>query len=84
MMYRKKSLVEAFRFGYEEAPEWFDNRVSFCDKDHGFIETLEGVLRFSKGDYIIQNTGGEIYPCKYDIFLETYEKVEDDESEYHC
>lgn len=40
------------------------------------IETLEGVMTASPGDYIIQGVKGEIYPCKPDIFEMTYEKVE--------
>lgn len=45
---------------------------------HSFvdIETLEGVMRASPGDYIIRGVNGEIYPCKADIFEKTYEKVE--------
>ena len=27
------------------------------------------------GDYIIKGVQGEIYPCKSDIFEQTYEKV---------
>jgi hypothetical protein len=37
------------------------------------IETLEGVMTASIGDYIITGVQGECYPCKPDIFLETYE-----------
>ena len=29
-----------------------------------------------KGDYIIKGVQGEFYPCKPDIFAETYEEVE--------
>lgn len=39
------------------------------------IETLEGTMRASHGDYIIKGIQGEIYPCKPDIFKETYEEV---------
>lgn len=28
------------------------------------------------GDYIIKGVQGEIYPCKPDIFLATYEEAE--------
>lgn len=28
------------------------------------------------GDYIIKGVQGELYPCKPDIFAETYKKVE--------
>lgn len=39
------------------------------------IETLEGTMKCSKGDYIIRGVNGEFYPCKPDIFEKTYEKV---------
>ena len=41
------------------------------------IPTLEGVMRASVGDFIITGIHGEKYPCKPDIFLETYEPVEE-------
>lgn len=40
------------------------------------IETLEGPLHASPGDYIITGVNGEQYPCKPDIFEKTYELVE--------
>ncbi len=40
------------------------------------IETLEGTMRADVGDWIICGVKGEIYPCKPDIFAETYEEVE--------
>lgn len=39
------------------------------------IHTLEGVMHASVGDYIITGVHGEQYPCKPDIFEETYERV---------
>lgn len=41
------------------------------------IQTLEGNQLVSWNDYIIKGVKGEIYPCKPDIFEETYEKVND-------
>ena len=41
------------------------------------IETLEGTMKANVGDYIIKGIMGEFYPCKPDIFGETYEKVEE-------
>ena len=41
--------------------------------------TLEGVHHASVGDYIIKGVKGEFYPCKPDIFANTYE--EDDHAE---
>lgn len=37
--------------------------------------TLEGVHRIDWDDFIIQGVKNEIYPCKPDIFVQTYEKV---------
>lgn len=41
------------------------------------IKTLEGEHTVSYGDYIIKGVHGEFYPCKPDIFKETYEEVEE-------
>ena len=40
------------------------------------IETLEGVMKADKGDWIIKGVKGELYPCKPDVFEITYEKVD--------
>jgi hypothetical protein len=40
------------------------------------IHTLEGVMCAWPGDWIIKGVKGEFYPCKPDIFEETYERVE--------
>jgi hypothetical protein len=42
-----------------------------------FIDTLEGVMTISPNDYVIKGIKGEFYPCKPDIFDESYEIVED-------
>lgn len=57
--------------------------TSGCSKEHpywgwevmGAIESLEGPMFASPGDYIITGVNGEQYPCKPDIFEKTYEKV---------
>lgn len=40
------------------------------------IHTLEGDMRAIDGDYIIKGVKGEFYPCRKDIFEETYEKID--------
>lgn len=40
------------------------------------IETLEGAMHATAGDWIIRGVQGEHYPCKPDIFAATYEAVE--------
>ena len=42
------------------------------------IETLEGTMLASSGDWIIRGVQGEFYPCRDDIFRQTYEAVEDE------
>lgn len=52
----------------------------WIDPEDGFlvIRTLEGDMKVTTGDYIIKGVAGEFYPCKPDIFLATYEKVDDE------
>ena len=40
------------------------------------IFTREGTMLASIGDWIIRGVQGELYPCKPDIFEQTYEAVE--------
>lgn len=89
--YRKKPVViEAFRLGVDYIPDWFMNKVTTNDvilhgTSSGFehhddtsadIKTLEGVMHANFGDYIIKGVKGEIYPCKPDIFKDTYESAD--------
>jgi hypothetical protein len=37
------------------------------------IATLEGAMHASVGDVIIKGVQGEFYPCKPDIFAQTYD-----------
>ena len=39
------------------------------------IETLEGALFVEPLDWIIRGVKGEFYPCKPEIFAETYEAI---------
>ena len=41
------------------------------------IDTLEGTMFANHGDWIIRGVGGELYPCKPEIFEKSYEPVED-------
>ncbi len=40
------------------------------------IPTLEGNHIASAGDFIIRGVDGECYPCKPDIFIETYDPAD--------
>lgn len=82
--YRKKPVVvEAFKFGVDEYPSWFYEKVlnhEVFAHIEGYVEilTLEGVMTAKAGDYIIRGVQGELYPCKPDIFDQTYEEVIED------
>lgn len=40
-----------------------------------YIDTLEGVMKASPGDWIVTGVDGEKYPVKPDIFEKTYEII---------
>ena len=87
--YRKKPVViEAIQFtgdfgNIEKLIQWSNKQV--WQNTSGFgeflgtlsINTLEGVMTASKGDFIIKGVQGEFYPCKPDIFEKTYEEIWD-------
>lgn len=49
----------------------------FANVDHEYIgiRTLEGVMEALPGDSVIRGVKGEFYPCKPDIFKQTYDLV---------
>lgn len=86
MKYRKKPVVvEAVRYMIDEfLPNWFMNGVTantiITHKDGTCeIKTLEGIMKADFGDYVVRGIHGEIYPCKPDIFEETYEVVNEED-----
>jgi hypothetical protein len=85
-MYRKKPVVvEAVQWKSDNFRE-IEEFMKDSDRDlrmHGatiFIRTLEGTHAALPGDFIIKGVHGEFYPCKPDIFEETYEEVTDAEN----
>ena len=79
MKYRKKPVViEAVKYEKDHIGKALD----FCNcmlydpiNNEYYIDTLEGDMILTDGDYIIRGVAGEFYPCKPDIFHKTYEKV---------
>jgi hypothetical protein len=53
------------------------NDIFEAVEDGILINTLEGKMKASIGDFIIKGVQGEFYPCKPDIFEKTYEEVWD-------
>lgn len=56
--------------------EYQGHAITHETDDCYLIPTLEGTMRFERGDMLITGVAGEIYPCKADIFAATYEPVE--------
>lgn len=54
-------------FDYQGHPITHEN------DDCYLIPTLEGTMKFMRGEMLITGVNGEIYPCKPDIFEKTYE-----------
>jgi len=85
--FRKKQVViEAVRytgkgFHISDVPQKFKDAViilnpgSLPHSNKPHINTLEGPHYVSDGDWIIEGVKGEFYPCKPDIFEQTYEEV---------
>lgn len=87
--YRKKPVeIEALKFdgnkkSVQELCIWIDKEDKYGEIfiDYRYtppvvsINTLEGKMIVGIGDYIIKGINGEFYPCKPDIFKNTYEEV---------
>jgi hypothetical protein len=73
MKFRKKPVVI-------EATQWFKHgdhpavvSASLSGMPINVVDTLEGTMFVTPGDWIITGVKGEHYPCKPEIFEMTYE-----------
>ena len=74
-----KNLKEIINFTglHQSALKWsYDEYKEVVENEGLKIFTLEGSYMASTGDFIIKGVQGEFYPCKPDIFEQTYEFVE--------
>ena len=77
---KKPVVISAVQWTGENTKEI----LAFCDECFSYqkndvnvlvINTLEGTMKASPNDYIIQGIKGEFYACKPDVFILTYDKV---------
>lgn len=47
--------------------------ITHENNDCYIIPTLEGNMKFKRGDMLITGVMGEIYPCEINIFKKTYQ-----------
>jgi len=74
MKYRKKPVaIEAEQFFLLVQPWPVGVMRGPGNGSIPYVQTLEGPLNVSEGDWIITGVKGERYPCKPDIFEATYE-----------
>lgn len=55
-----------------------ENVCPYCGRyyeNHGSIKTFDGAQIVCPGDWIIKDVDGNFYPCKPNIFRQTYEKI---------
>lgn len=82
LWYVKKPIpVEAIQWtgdNFDEVREFMsDSHVIITTYNELIIPTLEGDMKAPKESWIIRGTKGEYYPCRGDVFKETYEPVEE-------
>lgn len=80
--YIKTTSIEAIRVTSDNREELrafaFPQEITFgYEIIMHSINTLEGNMHFSDGDYLIKNETGECYVCRKDIFEKTYKKIEE-------
>lgn len=61
--------------------QWAKGKIKYkvsrkFDIGYMYVETLEGIMTASLGDYIVKGVNGEFYPVKPDIFEKTYEVID--------
>jgi hypothetical protein len=87
--FRKRQVeVEAWQIGCSgiQQPQWLRKAIvddvvfyssSYLGYKGWFIKTLEGTMHASEGDWIVRGIKDELWAVKPDIFVLTYEPVED-------
>ena len=79
--FRKKPVViEAIQItplNVEEVEKFVGGDFGKNADGENVIATLEGAMKVSMMDFVIKGVKGEFYPCKPDIFEQTYEPVDD-------
>ncbi len=83
MKFKKKPVtIDAIQWNgknTEEVLKFLDESLTInINADDDFkINTLEGTMTASVGDFIIKGVKGEFYPCKPDIFEQTYDVAQE-------
>ena len=52
--------------------------ITIENNDCYLVPTLEGVMKFKRGNMIVTGVKGEIYPCRADVFQESFDLIKED------
>jgi hypothetical protein len=90
---KKPVVIEAYQYAGDfiensvwNAPTWIKQaldtgKLKYKELEDNppelYVVTLEGDMKCDYMDYVIKGVKGELYPCKPDIFEETYEQVDE-------
>lgn len=80
MKFKKKPVtIDAIQWNGKNTEEVskFVGESLTIDTNDLKINTLEGTMTASVGDFIIKGVKGEFYPCKPDIFEQTYDAAQE-------
>lgn len=82
---KKPIVVDVWQLDYKSistAPKWVKNardrnRIAYRIRgEYWTVYTIEGPMFADEGSYLIKGVKGELYPCRKDVFEETYDVVE--------
>ena len=83
MKYKCKPYeIDAFRFGYENPPDWFldmveKNNINYTnDENICYLETIEGIQIANKGGYICTSDDNPLFQMTNNEFHTYFEKQE--------
>lgn len=83
---KKSVIIDYYNYpaSFAELRKWVSsfgddlNKHFNIDESNLYVLTLEGTsYKVTKDDIIIRGIKGEYYPCKKDIFNETYDLIEE-------
>jgi hypothetical protein len=72
MTYFVNPTDDPLKFGFMECRKAVTSRAVRMNLPFE-VDTMEGLMRGKKGDYLMCGIEGEYYPCDREIFEKTYE-----------
>lgn len=86
---RRPSTVEAVQWSgdnYDEIRDWSwdgkTNMVALLDDEPGtlmvYISVEDQWVRVREGWWVVRGIAGEFYPCEHDVFVRSWEEVEEE------